>query len=55
MTGLMETQNITPECRKNRGVDPAWDEAVRRLKEIYDIQIDFDPTQTITLSIGGEK
>lgn len=27
---------ITPQCREASGVDGAWEEAVRRLKECYD-------------------
>jgi hypothetical protein len=50
--GLMETQRITPECRTNRTVDGAWDEAVRRLREIYDAQVQHDPTITLGLSIS---
>jgi hypothetical protein len=50
--GLFETQKITPECRANRTVDGAWDEAVRRLREIYDAQVKHDPTITFGLSIG---
>lgn len=53
--GLMETQRITPECRANRTIDGAWDEAVRRLREIYDAQVAHDPTLTIGLSIGRIK
>lgn len=50
--GLMETQRISPECRGNRSPEGAWDEAVCRLREIYDAQIAHDPTLTIGLSIG---
>lgn len=28
---------ITPECRANRGVDGAWEEAVRRLRDEYQV------------------
>lgn len=27
---------ITPECRENRGIEGAWDEAVARLRAEYD-------------------
>lgn len=50
--GLMETQQITPECRANRTAGGAWDEAVRRLREIYDAQVEHDPTITLGLTIG---
>ncbi len=50
--GLMETQWISPECRANRTVDGAWDEAVRRLREIYDAQVRHDPTITLGITIG---
>lgn len=50
--GLMETQQITPTCRANRTIDGAWDEAVRRLREIYDAQVAHDPDVILGLSIG---
>jgi hypothetical protein len=46
---------ITPECRENRGVDGAWDEAVRRLRVEYDAILggwageDDQPTLTLML------
>jgi hypothetical protein len=52
--GHMETQWISPACRTNRTVDGAWDEAVRRLREIYDAQVKHDPTITLGLSIGRQ-
>jgi hypothetical protein len=52
MAGLMEVQHISPECRAGRTVDGAWDEAVRRLREIYDAQVQHDPTLTIAVAIS---
>lgn len=31
--------DITPTCRANRGADGAFEEAVRRLKQVYDTQL----------------
>ena|SRR5690349_5667788 len=50
--GLMESQAITPTCRDSRTDGGAWDEAVRRLREIYDAQIAHDPDLTLSLSIS---
>jgi len=47
----MESAHITPTCRTNRGDAEAWDEAVRRLREIYDAQIEHDPSVVISLAI----
>jgi hypothetical protein len=47
----LETLRITPACRRNRTVDGAWNEAVRRLREIYDAQVSHDPTLVLALSI----
>ncbi len=51
MVSILEAQNITPDCRTARGADGAWDEAVRRLREIYDAQVEHDPTVTLALAI----
>lgn len=48
---ILEAQNITPDCRSGRGLDGAWDEAVSRLREIYDIQVEHDPGVTLALAI----
>jgi hypothetical protein len=34
--GQVSAAFITPDCRRNRGVDGAWDEAVARLRAEYD-------------------
>ena len=49
---LMELQRITPNCRATRTADGAWNEAVRRLREIYDAQVNHDPSITLGLSIN---
>ena len=49
---LFEVQHITLACRTNRTKDGAWDEAVRRLREIYDAQVDHDPGVTVVLTIA---
>lgn len=51
MSAVMEAQNISPECRAGRGEDGAWDEAVSRLREIYDAQVAHDPSVTLSLAI----
>lgn len=33
---------ITPECRKTRGNDGAFDESVRRARQIYDQYVDSE-------------
>ena len=48
----LETQNITTTCRYNRGDSGAWDEAVRRLREVYDAQVARYPDCTLSLSIA---
>lgn len=48
---LLEAQAITRDCRDGRGVDGAWDEAVRRLREIYDAQTDYYPGSTLSIAI----
>ena len=54
MALTLETQNITPTCRMNRGDDGAWEEAVRRLREIYEAQVRHDPTLTLSLTISRD-
>lgn len=52
----LESWQITPTCRFNRGNDGAWDEAVEHLRKVYDAQLyRFGPTATITLSIDRER
>ena len=48
---ILEAQNITPACRAGRGDDGAWDEAVARLREIYDAQTSHNPGVTLSLAI----
>jgi hypothetical protein len=48
---ILEAQNISPDCRAGRGLDGAWDEAVARLREIYDAQTAHDPSLTLALAI----
>lgn len=48
---ILEAQNITPACRSSRGVEAAWDEAVARLRQIYDAQAEHDPSATLSLAI----
>jgi hypothetical protein len=48
---ILEAQNITSGCRAGRGEGGAWDEAVRRLREIYDAQVQHDPSVTLSLAI----
>lgn len=31
--------DITLTCRANKGADPAWDEAVARLRQVYDSRV----------------
>jgi hypothetical protein len=53
----ISTANITPECRVNRGDDGAWEEAVARLKEHYDLVVngwrgnDRQPTMNLVLEM----
>jgi hypothetical protein len=35
----LESYTITTECRVNRGDDGAWEEAVARLRRVYDAQL----------------
>ena len=52
----LETQEITPTCRVNRGDDGAWDEAVQRLREVYDAQVArFGPTASLHLTISRSR
>jgi hypothetical protein len=52
MTAL-ESWDITPTCRGNRGIDGAWDEAVGQLRQVYDAQLQrFGGAATLTLSIS---
>jgi MoaA/NifB/PqqE/SkfB family radical SAM enzyme len=52
----LESWNITPTCRLNRGNDGAWDEAVAALRAVYDAQLfRFGPTATLTLSIRRQR
>jgi hypothetical protein len=51
----LESWRITPECR-TRGVDVAWDDAVGRLRQVYNAQLarfDGEPI-TLTVSIARE-
>jgi hypothetical protein len=48
---ILEAQNITPTCRASRGRDGAWNEAVARLREIYDAQTVHSPEVTLSLAI----
>jgi hypothetical protein len=52
MSVPLESWNITPTCRVNRGDDGAWAEAVNQLRKVYDAQLArFGPAATLTLSI----
>ena len=45
---------ITPECRRSRGVDGAWDEAVSRLRAEYDAVLagrNDEPTLNLVLTM----
>ena len=49
----LESWDITPTCRANRGVGGAWQEAVDQLRQVYDAQVKyFGPTVTLTLSLS---
>jgi predicted metal-dependent hydrolase len=48
----MEAWSITPTCIANRGHEGAWDEAVARLREIFDVQRKHNPDQTLIVMIG---
>ena len=48
----LERAEITPDCRANRTDDGAWEEAVARLRQVYDAQRVRRPEATITLTIG---
>lgn len=55
MNGIvLSTQAITPLCRENRTVDGAWEEAVRRLREVYDVQLRRfeEEGRPVTLTLG---
>jgi hypothetical protein len=48
----LESWAITPICRRNRGVDGAWQEAVDQLREVYDAQVKyFGADAVLTLSL----
>lgn len=47
--------HITPTCRKNRTTDGAWDEAVDRMREVYDAQLARFPDCTITLWVAIDE
>ena len=47
----LETQRITPDCVASRGVEGVWDEAVARLRQIFDAQLQAHPTATLSLTI----
>ena len=52
----LESWDITPICRANRGVDGAWQEAVDQLRQVYDAQVTrFGPTATLTLSLSRSR
>lgn len=46
--------HITTVCRENRTTDGAWDEAVARMREVYDAQLARFPDCTITLWIARD-
>lgn len=48
----LEAQSISLTCRNNRTMAGAWDEAVRRLREVYDAQVQHDPGVTMVLFIA---
>ena len=47
----LESWDITPECRANRGVNGAWIEACERLHGVYSGQTTYMPGVTLRLSI----
>jgi hypothetical protein len=47
--------HITPECRAARTTDGAWDEAVARLRGVYDARLARFPDCTITLWIAVDE
>lgn len=49
----LESWKITPACR-NRGVDVAWEDAVSRLRQVYDAQLERFDGQPITLTVAIE-
>jgi hypothetical protein len=52
----LESWEITPTCRANRGHDGAWQEAVDQLRQVYDAQVArFGPTATLTLSLARSR
>jgi hypothetical protein len=48
----LQSWAISPECRINRTDDGAWDEAVARLRQVYDAQLARYGMGTFTLSIS---
>lgn len=50
----LEFAAITADCRTNRGDDGAWDEAVARLREVYDAQLARHRAATFTIAIRRE-
>lgn len=50
---------ITPECRENRGVQGAWEEATRRLRAEYEAVVegwaDADEKPTLALMLFYER
>lgn len=48
----LESWRITPDCRQ-RGVDVAWDDAIGRLRRVYDAQLArFGSDSDITLTVS---
>lgn len=47
----LESWRITPECRE-RGVDVAWEDAIARLRQVYDVQLARFPDAAITLTVS---
>ncbi len=47
--------HITPACREARTTDGAWDEAVARLREVYDARLSRFADCTITLWIAVDE
>lgn len=44
---------ITPACRENRGVDAAFEEAVRRLREAYRDALFANPSNTVKVHLAA--
>ena len=57
VTMNLMTATITPTCRANRGHDGAWLEAVRRLREAYDVQVQRhgDKALVVYLNLSIER